>query len=90
MKRFVVEIEEGKTTCEDCPFSVRVWHEHWEKYEYKCGVNNFNPDCFQYNMQTIKILEQEKEVKPSVEEKLTELENRIKSLEDNLVLMLDR
>lgn len=63
MKRFVVEIEEGKTECKDCPFGVRVWDNHWGEYEYKCGAEKLDADtrCGELDMKTIKVIKQENE-----------------------------
>lgn len=52
-KEFIIEVEEGKTNCDECPF---------KNCKYMCfyGKNGMViVDCDQYNLATMKIKEME-------------------------------
>ena len=50
-KKFIIEVEEGRTMCKDCPFN-----------EYRCsklGYIDAEMDCLKYDLATMKIKEYE-------------------------------
>lgn len=61
MAKFIIEIEEGKTECPNCPFGLKYWDEYWGEHQYRCEVGKLDIDtyCIHYDMSTIKITKQE-------------------------------
>lgn len=54
------EVETGMTpTCERCPFSVRVWDDHWGEYKTTCNQAPYLFKCGEVNLTTLKFIGEE-------------------------------
>lgn len=51
-KKFIIEVEEGRTKCENCPLG---------EYGYCMVIHIDRYDCYKYNLATMKIKELEEE-----------------------------
>ena len=53
MATFIMDIKEGNTNCEDCPFA------HFDDYGgTSCGIRHtFDIDCDKYDITTMQIIE---------------------------------
>ena len=51
-KKFIIEVERGKTKCKECPFQHR----------YSFPMFELDIDCDKYNLATMKIKELKKKV----------------------------
>lgn len=50
MAKFIIEIKEGKTKCNNCPFAF------WDCGEWACGCDHYlkdNIDCYNYDFNTM-------------------------------------
>lgn len=57
MDRFILEIERGKTNCNNCPFGIKIC---LQQDEYVCNVaaaDAIDIDCGEYDLNTMKITE---------------------------------
>ena len=55
--RFILEIERGKTNCNNCPFGIKNCLQH---DRYVCNVaaaDAIDIDCSEYDLNTIKVIE---------------------------------
>ena len=52
IKKFIIEVEEGRTECKNCPF---------DKYGYCLVIHMELYDCYKYNLATMQIKELEEE-----------------------------
>lgn len=50
MKRLIFEVEEGKTICVNCPFSLR------DEIRTSCGDRGSHFNCSKYNLLTLKFI----------------------------------
>ena len=53
-KKFIIEVEEGQTHCDDCPIEIAG---HCSRFK----ISRLGLDCDEFNLATMKIKEYEKE-----------------------------